>query len=99
MVTGLKEAPAKEHLQLQVPDKPELLEAPEKPELLEAPVKPELLEAPTAPLQIATASAEENDADFPSHMLLWTVLGVIAYFALIAATMIYAAVLSPAAFR
>jgi hypothetical protein len=35
---------------------------------------------------------EPNDGDFPPHMLLWAVVGTIAYFGVIAAAMILAAV-------
>jgi hypothetical protein len=63
-----------------------------------APRRPELIPAPEAATS-GDGAAQSSDANFPAHMLLWTVIGVIAYFAVIAAAMIYAAVLSPAAFR
>jgi hypothetical protein len=37
---------------------------------------------------------DENDADLPPHMLLWTVLLVAGYFACIAAGMVAAALAS-----
>jgi hypothetical protein len=44
-------------------------------------------------------TTERTDGNFPPHMLRWAIIGVVAYFAIIAAAMIYAAVLSPAAIR
>jgi hypothetical protein len=54
-----------------------------------------------SPAASATESdpAEQNDAAFPLHMLRWTIVGIVAYVAIIATAMIYAALLSPAAFR
>ena len=68
------------------------IEAPAEPPLLAAPAPAKRLAAPAPPL-------EHDDARFPRHMLRWTVIGVIAYFGVIAASMIYAALLSPAAIR
>lgn len=37
---------------------------------------------------------EQNDANFPRHMLLWVVVGLVAYFGVIAAAMIATAIAS-----
>jgi hypothetical protein len=51
----------------------------------------------TATLEGGTV--ERNDANFPPHMMMWAIIGVVLYFAIIAAAMIYAAVISPPGVR
>jgi hypothetical protein len=43
---------------------------------------------------IATAHLSEDVDNFPRHMLLWSLVGIVAYFGAIASAMIYAALLS-----
>jgi hypothetical protein len=70
-----------------------------EPPQLEALPELQLLDSAPGPLEQASGPAERSDAEFPPHMLRWTVVGAIAYVAIIAAAMIYAALLSPAAIR
>jgi hypothetical protein len=70
-----------------------------EPPELEAPADHQLLEVSDVPLEVAPGPIERGDAEFPPNMLRWTVMGAMAYVAIIAAAMIYAALLSPAAIR
>jgi hypothetical protein len=71
------------------------LPAPPEPVLLEAAPSTTLIGPPRG-----TPSEEETqDGEYPPHMLLWSVVGVIAYFAVIAAAMIYAGIILPNSIR